>query len=145
MLGLWGAHIGHYCPTTGNQMTDIRLEERFTDLFDLASWSYGLVTGKGALAVLEGFEGEPNEMEEERRMRVAAKEFPVLGEEMLGAVVGKCWRGEYASSMEAVDELKTFLEQMDFECEGNGDLVDFDNAPYEYLKMFDNPYLTSDA
>jgi len=129
-------------------MTDIRLEERFvsfqTDLFDWASWVYGLVTGKGALAVLEGFEGGPNEMEEERR-RVAAKEFPVLGEEMLGAVVGKCWRGEYASSMEAVDELKVFLEQMGVECGGNGDLVDFDNAPYEYLKVFDNPYLTLDA
>ncbi|EMR82244.1 putative serine threonine protein kinase protein [Botrytis cinerea BcDW1] len=149
MLGLWGAHVGHYCPNTGNQMTDIRLEERFvsfqTDLFDWASWVYGLVTGKGALAVLEGFEGGPNEMEEERRRRVAAKQFPVLGEEMLGAVVGKCWRSEYTSSMEAVDELKAFLEQMGFQCEENGDLVDFDNAPYEYLKVFNNPYLKLDA
>ncbi|KAF7927434.1 uncharacterized protein EAE97_010109 [Botrytis byssoidea] len=64
MLGLWGAHIGHYCPITGNQMTDIRLEEQFvsfqTDLFDWASSVYGLVTEKGALAVLERFEGGPN-------------------------------------------------------------------------------------
>lgn len=116
-----------------------------TDLFDWASWVYGLVTGKGALAVWEGFEGGPNEMEVERRRRVAAKQFPVLEEEMLGVVMGKCWRGEYASSMQAVDELKFSLEQIGFECEGNGDLVDFDNAPYEYLKVFDNLYLTLDA
>ncbi|KAF7960350.1 hypothetical protein EAE96_000035 [Botrytis aclada] len=145
VLGLWGAHLGHFCPTTGNQMLDIGLEERLvsfrSDLFDWASWVYGLVTGEGAWAVLEGFEGGGNEMEEERRRRVDAKIFPVFGEEVVGAVVGKCWRGESASSVEAVDELKGFLEQRGWECGEHGDLLGFDIAPWEYLSVFDNPYL----
>ncbi|KAF2445494.1 hypothetical protein P171DRAFT_266300 [Karstenula rhodostoma CBS 690.94] len=48
--------------------------------------------------------------------------WPRLEIEHMGAIVHKCWNGEYASAEEVKAAVKAFLEGLGWEIEGNDDL-----------------------
>jgi serine/threonine protein kinase len=93
-----------------------------TDLFLWGCIVYELMTGYWPLTP-EALSRQYTTRELEAR--VVRKEWPRLEPEYMGAIVRRCWNGEYASAEEVKAAVKTFLQGLGWEIEDNDDLKGF--------------------
>lgn len=113
LIGFWGASIASYAPTSGNHTSLMEYpicSTVQTDLCDWASLVFELMTGSQPMEQFDGYE-EDDEFFQEVERRVQQNDFPSLEEAKMGVIVGKCWKGEYRSTLEVMVDVKGFIEE----------------------------------
>jgi serine/threonine protein kinase len=107
--------LGHYrnAPVT-----------RQTDLFWYGCTVYELMTGSWP-ATQDSLMRIRECTVEELAGMFTTRGWPVLETEYMGAIVHRCWNDEYASAEEVKAAVRSFLQGLGWEVEGNDDLKGF--------------------